>query len=204
MQKKYFVCCLFLLALLSGCATQVEPPVDHPIYQSKLWKHRKVNLANKTSWDIQGAVSIQSRGKTQMASFSWKQMRQYYAINVYGPLNLGNINLQGRPGSVTLSKSTGGYWSASTAESLMRQQLGWYLPVSSLYFWIRALPAPGFKAEQQQDEYGHLVLLRQEGWSIQFAAFQSLGNVDLPRKIVMDNPSLHVKLVITDWNLHDD
>ncbi len=198
---QYFAVSIFLI-ILSGCATQIEPPFDHPTYTKKPWKQRRVNLADKTSWEIQGAVSIQSRGKAQMGSFNWKQIQQRYAINIYGPLNLGAIGIQGLPGRVTLFKPTGSF-SAATAEALMQQQLGWYLPVSNMRYWIRGIPAPGAKFRQSQDEYGHLVFLSQEGWQIQFSAFKPQGNTDLPRRIVMDNQQLHVKLVINHWNLYD-
>lgn len=190
-----------LIALfLYGCATNIEPPFDHPTYRTQPWKLRKINLADKKSWDIQGAVSVQSRGKTQMGSFTWKQIDQRYAINIYGPLNLGSIGIAGLPGRVTLVKPTGTF-SAPTAEILMQKQLGWYLPVSNMYYWVRGLEAPSFVAQKKQDEFGHLVLLQQQGWTIRFQAFQPRGNTDLPRKITLDNQQLHVKLVITNWAL---
>lgn len=199
--RKLFSSIFVLIALLvSGCATQIEPPIDQATYKMKPWSLRKVNLAEKTRWNIQGAVSIQSRGKTQMGSFTWEQIGQRYAINIYGPLNLGCIGIAGLPGKVTLNKPTGSY-SAPTAESLMLQQLGWYLPISNMYYWVRGLPAPGAVAKQLRDEYGHLALLQQQGWRIRFQAFQSHGNADLPRKILMDNQQLHVKLVINNWDI---
>lgn len=200
MRKKNILALCLLAFILTGCATQMEPPIDHSSYTVKPWKQRRANMSARTRWNIQGSVSVQSRGKTQIGSFNWKQMGQYYVINIYGPLNLGAIEIQGQPGGVTLLKPTGAPSSASSPEALMQQQLGWYLPVSNLYFWVRGIPAPG-SAKEEHDQYGHLTFLRQQGWRIQFMAFQSRGNTDLPRKIVMDNQQLHVKLVIHDWNI---
>lgn len=193
----------FLVVIaLCGCSTPMQTAFDHPIYHSKPWEQRKVNLTNKHSWRIQGAVSVSTAQKTQMGSFAWQQMRGRYAINIYGPLNLGSIGIHGMPGYVTLYKPTGTF-SARTPEALMQQQMGWYLPISNMNFWVRGLPAPGIAAKQSHDQFGHLVFLQQQGWNIQFQAFQPLGNVDLPRKIVMDNQQLHVKLVIKNWNLYE-
>lgn len=198
MRKTFYLLTLLCALFLYGCATQIEPPIDPSAYQVRPWKLRKVNLADKRSWDVQGVAGITSGGKTQMGSFSWKQNNQYYAINFYGPLNLGSIGIQGSPGQVTLNKPTGSY-SAPNVETLMQQQLGWYLPVSNMYYWIRGIPAPGPKRMQRMDAYGHLVFLQQQGWNIQFQAFQTRDNTDLPRKIIMDNQQLRVKLVLKDW-----
>lgn len=201
MRKIIVISSLLCLFILSGCATQMEPPFDHPAYQNKPWKLRKVRLSNTTSWDMSGAVSITSRGNTQMGSFAWQQRGQGYGITMYGPLNLGAIGIQGRPGLVTLIKPTGRF-NAPNAETLMQQQLGWYLPISNMYFWVRGLPAPGIKGKSTHDEYGHLITLQQQGWTLQFQAYQNRGDVDLPRKMIMDNQQLHVKLVIKNWDLH--
>ncbi|MBA2653664.1 MAG: outer membrane lipoprotein LolB [Gammaproteobacteria bacterium] len=201
MRKLLCSASLLVAVFLYGCATNMEPPVDQATYRVTPWKQRKLTLADTTRWNIQGAMSITSRGKTQMGSFTWKQIDNRYAIDIYGPLNLGSIGIQGLPGRVTLFKPTGSY-SASTPEALMRQQLGWYLPVSNMFYWVRGLPASGASGKQMRDEYGHLVLLEQQGWAIRFQSFQTQGNADLPRKILMDNQQLHVKLVINRWNLN--
>jgi|LakMenEpi03Aug12_release.lakeMendotaPanAssembly.Ray.scaffolds.fasta_scaffold393973_2 outer membrane lipoprotein LolB len=200
MRRISFFAVLILFLFLYGCATQIEPPNDNPVYKPLSWHKRKVHLSDKKRWNIQGAVSIRNRGKTQMGSFTWQQIYDRYAINLYGPLNLGAISIAGNGYQVTLAKPTGRY-TAPTPEALMQQQLGWYLPISNMYYWVRGLPAPGKTEKQVRDDYGHLVFLEQQGWNIQFAAFQPCGNADLPRKIILDNHQLHVKLVINNWDM---
>lgn len=201
MRKFIYLFSILTAIFLSGCATQMEPPIDHPIYQKQPWKLRKVKLADSVNWTIQGAVSITCRDKTQMGSFTWKQVQNNYVINIYGPLNLGAIGIQGHPGSVTLYKPNGSF-SAPNVETLMQKQLGWYLPVANMVYWIRGLPAPGTKGQESYDDFGHLARLQQQGWTIQYQAYQTLNGADLPRKIVMDNEQLHVKLVIKNWDLN--
>ncbi len=200
MRKIIYLAATILTALLAGCAS-IEPPLDYPNYLKKPWKIRKVKLAEEVCWNISGAVSVTSNGKTQMGSFSWKQRQNVYAINFYGPLNLGAFGLKGTPEGVILYKPNGAF-SAPNAETIMQQQMGWYLPVSNMFYWVRGLPAPGSKGAESYDDFGHLVLLQQEGWTIQYQAFQNQGEADLPRKIIMDNGALHVKLVIKNWDLN--
>lgn len=193
----YFVS-LLLVLFVTGCATQIQPPETSPNYRVKPWPQRKIALSDQTHWKINGSVSIQSRGKTEMGTFTWEQIDNRYAINIYGPLNLGSIGIAGTPYKVVLNKPTGSY-SAATPEALMKQQLGWYLPISNMYYWVRGLPAPGQKGQQQHDNEGHLVFLQQQGWRIRYEAFQTGRDRDLPRKILLDNQQIHVKLVIKNW-----
>jgi outer membrane lipoprotein LolB len=202
MRRSLSAAVLLYAALLAGCATQIEPPVPQTAYHIKSWKQRKLNLAEKTCWNLQGAVSVQSQQKTQLGSFTWNQMNQYYTITISGPLNIGSLYIQGDPRQVTLYKPSGMY-KAPTAEALMQAQLGWYLPISNMYFWIRGLPAPRLAGRKAYDSYGHLIFLQQQGWEIYFQAFQPHGTIDLPRKIIMANQQLRVKLVINHWDIYD-
>ena len=182
MRKFHTILLAILALLLAGCATQMEPPFDHPVYQKKPWKLRKLKLNNEVCWNINGVVSITSGGNTQMGSFSWKQFQDRYAISISGPLNIGAISIQGMPGRVTLNRPTGSY-SAPNAETLMQQQLGWYLPVTNLYYWVRGLPAPQSKGRESYDNFGHLAVLEQEGWTIQYQAYQTGLNSDLQPRL---------------------
>ncbi len=199
MNKCLIITCCLLLVILSGCAHQIAPPFAHSIPQSKAGVVKRFAPANMKNWNIQGAISIQNQNKIQMGSFSWEQVGPRYAINFYGPLNIGAIGIAGQPGKVTLNTPTKSV-SARTGEYLMRQELGWYLPVSNLYYWVQGLPAPGLAKTQKQDEDHHLIYLQQQGWTIRYANYQSLTDHSLPHKIWMENSLLRIKLVINHWN----
>jgi outer membrane lipoprotein LolB len=49
--------------------------------------------------------------------------------------------------------------------------------------------------------YNHLSYLKQQGWEIEYADFRSIGNIDLPQKIWLENPKLRAKLVIKKWRI---
>lgn len=197
MRRIRYAVSLLIPLLVYGCATQIKPPNEQPTF---VVKPRKITLPNNKQWDLQGAVSIQYQGKAHIGSVTWQQVNDRYAINLYGPLNIGAIGIAGTPYKVTLNKPTGSY-SAATPEALMQQQLGWYLPISNMYYWVRALPAPGKIQKQVRNDDKRLVFLQQQGWTIQYQAFQAGDQSSLPQKIVLDNQKLHVKLVINHWNI---
>lgn len=191
---------LLLSLLLYGCASPMQVNFTPQNYQTKPWQQRKTHLVKKKQWYMQGAVSIQVQNKTQMGSFTWQQQQDNYTIQLSGPLNIAGVQLRGNSQNVALWR--GGKWNyANTPETLMKQQLGWYLPISNLYYWVRGLPAPGIPAKEQHDQFGHLSDLQQQGWQITYQAYQTRGNVDLPRKIYLNNQGLHAKLVIKQWQI---
>ena len=77
----------------------------------------------------------------------------------------------------------------------MQHVLGWTLPVSSLIYWIRGLPAPGVY-HAQTDAYGHLSKLSQAGWILKFSQYLSLKGVDLPQILQLNSGPLKIKIVV--------
>ena len=82
----------------------------------------------------------------------------------------------------------------------MQQQLGWRLPLSNLFYWMRGLPAPG-NYQADFDRYGHLTLLSQMGWQVHYANYVSVGSVDLPQILELTQAELYVKIVIKRWKI---
>ncbi len=190
--------CLFML--LTGCAA--FRPAPPPANKSMSVDDRHSELSSIHSWDIKGSISVQHQNKTDIASWSWAQRGDHYAMNIHGPLSLGSTKIVGNSESVTLWKSNGQHFAARSPEALLQQQLGWSIPISDLYYWIRGLPAPDAPANTRYDRYNHLVYLEQEGWTVQYIEYTREGDVDLPKKIWLSNPRLNVRLAISQWKIY--
>lgn len=185
-------------AALIGCAHPPAPTTPSVSYQKISWPQRQHALNRITDWDIDGAFSIRQPNKTTIASFDWTQKEKNYRIRIHSSLDLYGVNITGRPGLVMLWRAQNDHFTARSPEQLMQQQLGWRLPVSNLYYWMRGLPAPG-NYQAQFDNYGHLSTLTQQGWQIQYAQYLSVRNVDLPQMLDLTNQDLGVKIVIKQW-----
>lgn len=194
-----FLLVLLCSLLITSCATfRPSQPTPQKVIP---WETRKAQLAHIQSWNVKGSVSIQYQQKTDIASLTWQQINEHYDIALAGPLNFGRVNIVGAPGSVTFQRGNETPLSASTPERLMTQQLGWNIPVSNLHYWLRGMPAPGGNPTLQFDSFGHIAHITQQGWRIEYLDYMSVGEVDLPRKIYLSNPTLNIRLVIRQWNL---
>jgi outer membrane lipoprotein LolB len=189
--------------LLTGCVSLTVPKLPSQQFQTIPSKTRQERLDALTTWKIRGAFSIQYRKKATIANYTWQQFgMRHYVININSSLNLYALRLEGQPGSVKLWRSQGSPIHATSAEQLLRRTMGWRLPITDLYFWVRGIPAP-LKYTAKYDQYGHIIAMRQQGWRVQFGEYEhdAKAGVDLPRLLRISRPGLHIKIVIKSWNI---
>lgn len=185
--------------LLASCATTKvaeQPPAKN---ENIPWGSRVQTLSGIQDWNLKAMIGIRNRSDAGSASMNWQQLNKTYHITLFGPLGTGSYELNGKPGRVELANSSGQHFYANSPEELLRMRTGWQLPVSDLYYWVRGLPVPNVPAQKKLDGYNHLVLLQQQGWTIQYLRYNSVNHVDVPSKIFLSNPEMDVKIVINQW-----
>jgi outer membrane lipoprotein LolB len=194
-----------LSILLTSCATQTVPlqqtssttkSVDVPT-----WGNRVEVLSNIEDWDLNALIAIRANAGRQAgsANMKWKQSKQTFDILLFGPLGADAVKLAGKPGHISLQTADGKTFNAATPEALLLQQSGWNLPVSNLFYWIRGLPVPKISSKKSFDTDHRLSQLSQQGWTIQYLRYKTIGKIDVPDKIFLANAQVSVKIVIKNW-----
>ncbi len=193
-----------LAAFLTGCVSTATPPQQAGSFQSKTVNERQTQLTTVRSWNASGAISIQQgRQSPMIMRYNWQQVGPYnYHVNLSSSLNLAAVTITGRPNRVTLQKGNQAPISAATPEALMQRNLGWSLPIPSLWYWARGLPAPGPTQSTQYDRYGHLTSLRQNGWLVQYSNYHTIQGVDLPEVIELNRADISARIVVKEWRIH--
>jgi outer membrane lipoprotein LolB len=190
---------LILTLLLTACAS-LKSTNEQP--QTIPWPTRQAQAQSITQWDIQGVIGIKSDKQNFSAHYYWIQQGDNYTISLYGPLGVGAIKLQGNQQTVILTNSDGKQYQASNPEQLMQENVGWSLPVSDLYYWIRALPSRNSAHHETFDIYNRLTSLDQEGWHIDYRQYQSTPSGDLPKKLSLKQSDIETNIVIQRWQLN--
>jgi len=193
---------LSLLALafaMTACETLPPPlpPVDDP---EQAWKVRQHLLADTLPWSLTGRISIKTEDDSWQASLRWHESAGKYEIWLSGPLGQGTVQIEGSEQGAIL-RTDDEHYVAKNAETLLHEQLGWYIPVSGLHAWILGLPEPGMPARQEVDDRGRLSRLVQSGWEISYRKYMRVNDLELPRKVFLKNSRLDVRVVIDQWNL---
>ena len=153
-----------------------------------------------TAWRLTGRISVQYGEEGWHAGLVWRQSPETFDLRLEGPLGQGALRLQGNGDSVELRDAKGQQATASDAETLMRQHLGWELPVSGLRYWVRGEAEPGPVAHWQRDEAGRPEQLIQAGWRIDYSRYRPTpGGGSLPGRIDFERPDLQARLIIDRW-----
>lgn len=186
-----------IICSLSSCTSLAPPKQKQPVALS--WAERKQILEKMDSWQLQGAIAIRAPQNSGSASITWKQAQQNYTLSIFGPFGASAVQISGQPGLVTLQNAQGKQFSAANAEQLLREQTGWNLPVSSLYYWARGLPVPSLPQQSTFDALHRLSQLQQQDWQIAFTQYAVFDGIELPTRIVLVHPQLNIKMVISQW-----
>lgn len=185
---------------LTGCVS-VRPPARFMGGTHQSFTARSKHLRKLTHWIISGAAGIVQPKGSESANYTWQQIGKSYAIQLAGALNVGSTRITGGVGWVNVSRANGKHWQGNSPNELIAKSLGWRLPVAQLFYWVRGIPAPLKYAHLKTDSLGHLQSLSQLGWTISWSRYAPVGNVDLPRWIVLQRPGWKIKLLIRQWVL---
>lgn len=201
MNNLFFILISLALLGMTGCATYSpasRPETPVPVVGSPVGV-----LSSLETWDLDALIAIRNAAKSRgdSAHLHWQQIKQNYTISIFGPMGSNAMILSGQPGSVVLEKSTGEKVHASSPEALLTEETGWQLPVSSLFYWIRGLPAPQQSAQTYYDQNHRLQLLLQQGWRIEYSKFTKTKTMELPSVLSLNNAQLDIKIVINKWRI---
>ncbi|SEJ21119.1 MULTISPECIES: lipoprotein insertase outer membrane protein LolB [unclassified Pseudomonas] len=188
-----------LIALLAGCAGVTSREAVQGQGNASQWRVNKEQLSSLDGWQINGKVGIRAPKDSGSGTLFWLQRQDYYDIRLSGPLGRGAARLTGRPGAVSLEVANQGRYDAPDPETLLKDQLGWQLPVSHLVWWVRGLPAPDSKSRLTLDGDSRLSGLEQDGWQIEYLSYTEQNGYTLPERMKLHGQDLDVTLVIKDW-----
>lgn len=184
-----------LLLILSGCSLQ--PRTELPLPPAASWEAHQAQLQQLNTWELNGKIGIRTTNDAHSASLYWRQQQRHYDIEMKGPLGQGGAHIKGAPGQVELEISGEPGYRASSPEQLLLDRLGWSLPVTQAYWWVRGLPAPDSPYRLQLAD-NRLAELVQDGWTIHYLNY-SHAPQPLPQKIRMTHDGLQITLIIREW-----
>ena len=162
---------LYLLLLPSLLLVACAPPRPALTPAENIVKpveERREEIQTIRSFEISGAMAARNPKKSWTASINWLQTgAANYQIRLFGPLGSGTVLIK-RSGGLVSFQDGPKRVSSSNAAQLLQRETGVRLPVQSLFYWVRALPAPGGAPKISRDRYNHIKTLRQNGYTVQY------------------------------------
>ncbi|MBB5212791.1 lipoprotein insertase outer membrane protein LolB [Microbulbifer hydrolyticus] len=188
-----------LLLTVAACSSQKPQPE-----QASAPTAQPQSAAALQRWEAIGKLGVRSPKENGSANLTWQQASGNYRIHLSGPLGAGATVISGSPGGVSLQRGSDPAVFASNPAQLTEQVMGWPLPVSEMFYWVRGLAAPGAVGGQQKNAKGQLQSLQQSGWQLNFGGYQTVGPYQLPTRIkaATNNAAgpVSVTVVIKEWS----
>ena len=192
------LCIVACLVLLGGCSSL--PPLPSPAPGSlQAWEQRDRDLAELTTWSIQGRFSLIAESESWTGMLSWQRHGDRYAIQLSSPLGQGMIRLSGASNAAILELGDGRRYQDASAETLFKDRLGWEFPLTSLLHWITGRPQRAEEYSFELTPDGKIIRLHQQRWIVLYQQYYDKLTPELPRKISLSNSDLRIKLVVDRW-----
>ncbi|MDD5319052.1 MAG: lipoprotein insertase outer membrane protein LolB [Methylococcales bacterium] len=179
-----------LVVMLSACATV---PVEPEVHYSKIARE---HLYQMERWSFEGRLALTGKNDSWQASINWGHRPDDEKIKLTGPLGQGATVIQLTGDSVTIDRGDDEVQSSTQPEEFINQQLGMFVPVHSLRYWVVGLPEPTRAFVETATGF------TQSGWLIEYKQMQSVDDQSMPRKITVTNEQVKLKLIIDQWVLN--
>lgn len=198
-----------VIVMMAGCASAPNKPISSGVSQfnSSALEMKKAqhqaSLASIREFTLDGRIGVQADGRGFSGKMRWQHLNRYNAIDLYSPLGSKVVAIESNTDGVTLTASDGNTVKSSDVESLTEQTMGWRLPAQYLEDWSLGRPTNAPIASASWDDEGRLSKLSQDGWEVQYIAYQNSHGYQLPSKLNLRNAKLYLKLVIDNWQLSE-
>jgi len=183
--------------VLAACAPAMRMKGDAGLLDAQ--RAREQALAGADHWLLQGRLGVSDGHEGGSGSFSWSQDGDRYEFVLRAPVTGKSFRLSGGPDGALLEGLDGGPLRGSDAEALMRKALGWEVPLRDLRAWVLGLRADGGPAELRFGANRLPSLLQQDGWSVDYRAWDEARQPPLPTKVYAAKPPYKVRLSIESW-----
>lgn len=146
-------------------------------------------------FELAGRLAARQAGESFSGNVTWRHAPGADEMLFSTPLGQGVARIVREGEAVTLSTAEPREYRAADAESLTEQVLGFRLPLAGLADWVRARPAKGAPFDAARDPDGRLQRLQQNGWTIEYQAFEN----ERPARLRLTYPGIELRLAISQW-----
>lgn len=176
---------------LSGCSSvPVKTEADYS-------DSGREGLYELRDWVLDGRISLRASNESWSASIEWQRHDDDETIRLMGPLGQGAVFIHIADEYVDVDRGDGPARYLDRSDDFVTEQLGFYVPLRSLRYWVVGLIDPGSPSE----DIGNGFI--QDGWRVLYREMQQTGRGVLPYKIDVSNREVKLKLIIDQWNMHD-
>ncbi|UXI67416.1 lipoprotein insertase outer membrane protein LolB [Tahibacter amnicola] len=165
----------------------------------RIQQQREAALAQAQRWQLSGRLAVSNGEDGGNGDLEWRQDGERFDLTLRAPVTGKNWRLHGDASRATLEGARDQVLTDRSAAALLDREMGWHVPVQELEYWVRALRAPGSRAQLVFNEHQLPATLTQSGWTIEYKDYFGEQAVPLPRKVFATRGKYRVRLFIEEW-----
>ncbi len=189
MKKIVILTGALLLPACSMMTTAPEMAYQQTSSQSELYGLER--------WGLEGRIAVVSKSDVVQANINWEHSPDEDLIKLSGPLGQGAVTIQLNSTGVTIDRGGGDVKTSTNPEKFINQEVGLFVPVTSLRYWVIGVPAKSQPVATIDKGF------EQAGWRNQYKTMQPVNGYVLPQNMTVTNESVKLKLFIDQWMLND-
>ncbi|MGX2041977.1 lipoprotein insertase outer membrane protein LolB [Methylocaldum sp. MU1018] len=182
-----------LIASLAGCAVLEKGPVPLSRLEEKNYDLK--------SWRLEGRIGVQTANDAWQANLFWEHDTNQDRLRVSGPFSQGMVSIVLQKDLIYINEGGGVTESSRDPDAMLKDRLGFVVPLSSLRYWITGLPDPNRDHTPLYEEAGSLRGFRQSGWTLRFERYMTVDDRVMPQKMAIQGPEVKLKLIADNWRI---
>ena len=167
---------------------------------------REAALSPRMHWTISAHIGVTTARDSGSGDLEWRQDGDAYTFTVRAPITGKTWKLHGNADGAELEGVESKPVADTDVERLLRERMGWDVPLAALRAWAFGLRASGSVARMQYDERNLPTSIEQGGWSVEYRDWFAAGAVagtdlSLPKRVFASSGTTKIKLAVYDWSL---
>jgi len=190
--------------LLAACAP-VRLREDSSLAQAQ--SAREAALGAQSNWTLKARIAVSNGDDGGSGELEWQQHGDRYDFTVHAPVTGKTWHLHGDAHEAILEGVEAAPLIGTDPAELLRDKVGWIVPLRELTAWVRALralqdkAAPQNKAQISYNDHALPAILQQSGWTVEYKEYFETLTPPLPRKVFAAKPPYRVRMVIERWSV---
>lgn len=205
-RKLYFITILTTF-FLSACGHLSTPSTDSlGSAVVKTWPQQKSRVRALQHWSLTGKLAIRSVERAYNLRIIWIQRENHFSLKLSGPIGWKHVTITSNNlGGISILRDGQISSYANTEDFALELPVlfNWGSTIQALPSWLKGVPYPPYSIDNLTLSSGLASGLQQHRWAIQYPKYQSVKDLQLPRKITMRHEQTFAKILINHWTISD-
>lgn len=184
------------LVCLAGCVSL--PPAPESAHS---WARRQQVLGALERWQARGRMAVSAGKEGFSGGFTWVQSGARIELSFRGPLGVGGLRVEGKPGQLVAYSADGERVLLTDPENDLRARYGLAMPVDSMPQWLLGIPDAGFRVSARFGSNGLPTRLEQRGWEVDYQRWRRTSGWWLPARVELRRGDVRVRVLVDSWRI---